>query len=352
MKILVIRFGSLGDLVLTFPVLRDLALSCGGEIHFLVREEYAPLLEPLPEIARLHALPRGADLQALRRLAKTLRHEDYELTLDLHGNLRSRMLRLLLAGRSGRWIGTPRQDLRRRLMVATALWPGGGRSRPLPPVYARHRLTLARELGPGYRAAPDAVYPVEEALATEVTDELTDLGLPVDAHPIGIAPGAAWPEKVWPRFAELIERLSDRVPLVLFGGPAEANLCHELAQSATGSRPVVPFCGGRPLPSVVAGLSRCRVMVTGDTGLGHLASAAHVPVITLFGPTVPAFGFPPFGEHNRILERTLPCRPCSLHGKNPCRLEHRACLDAISVDDVIDALVAMRHLPPIREGQS
>jgi ADP-heptose:LPS heptosyltransferase len=92
---------------------------------------------------------------------------------------------------------------------------------------------------------------------------------------------------------------------------------------------------------VAAALARCRAVITGDTGLGHLAEAVGVPVLALFGPTVPAFGFAPWRPESRVLERPLACRPCSLHGEKPCRYGHRDCLAGLSPEEVLAALSAL-----------
>lgn len=348
MKTLLIRFGSLGDILLTLPVLRDLVASGGEEIHYLVLDEYRELLEPLPELARIHSLPRGANSGRLRQLAGELAAERFDLVLDLHVSPRSRLLRLLLAGRYGRWRATSRSDLRRRLML-TGSWNsklgrlllGGGVRKPLERVAQRHRQSLAVELGPCYRVGKTRPYPVSDALRADVDAELLELGLAAVARPLGLAPGAAWALKAWPRFAELIPALPDDVPLLLFGGPAEEELCCELAETRG-----IAFCGARPLPRVAAALARCRLLVTGDTGLGHLNEALGRPVLSLFGPTVPAFGFAPGRPDSRVLELDLPCRPCSLHGEPPCRLGHHECLAGIGVRDVLATLGEMDAWSP------
>ncbi len=336
MKILVIRFGSLGDLLLTLPAVRDLSAGSNGELHFLLLEEYHELLAPLPELTRLWTLPRGAGLGELREIAAKLSDQRFDLVLDLHDNLRSRLLRSLLRGRP-RWVKTEREDLRRRLMLSRRWLPGALRTRrALDPVRERQRAAVARALGRGYRAAPARPYPIADELRAAVDAELTALGISAEDRPIGIAPGAAWPEKVWPRHGDLLERLRGKAPLLLFGGPDEEDLCRELAGGTA-----VSFAGARPLPRVAAALARCRLLVTGDTGLGHLAEAVGRPVLALFGPTVPAFGFAPSGKESHVLERDLPCRPCSLHGEKACRYGHHDCLEGIDVSTVMETLVQM-----------
>lgn len=339
-KTLLIRFGSLGDLALTLPALWDLATSePAGERHFLVLEPWASLLAPLPQLDRVWTLPRGAGRAELRTLGRALASESFDRVLDFHGNLRARLLRQQLGQPPAGWWQSPRHDLRRRLMVARPLWPAPLRPRgALTPVWQRHRATLRDALGDAYRPAPPAAaqYPLSAGLRAAVDSELAALGLGPAAQPIALAPGAAWPAKVWPHAQDLVERLAGRWPLLLVGGPAERATCSGLA--AFGA---IDYSGDRPLSHVAAALARCRVLVASDSGLVHLAEAVATPVLDLFGPTVPAFGFAPRLAASRVLERPLGCRPCSLHGAQPCRFGHGNCLHEIGADAVFAALNAM-----------
>lgn len=342
-KTLLIRFGSLGDLALTLPALWDLAASePSGERHFLVLEPWASLLSPLPQLDRLWTLPRGAGRGELTALGRTLAGEGFERVLDFHGNLRSRMLRRSLAAPRLGWWTSPRHDLRRRLMIARPGWPAALRPRgSLTPLWLRHRATVRAALGADYRSArPEAAqYPLALALRASVDAELAALGLAPGAQPIALAPGAAWPAKTWPHAAAFAERLAGRWPLLLLGGPGDRAACAALA--ALGA---VDYSGERPLSHVAAALARSRVLVAGDSGLVHLAETVGLPVLALFGPTVPAFGFAPRLAASQRLERPLACRPCSLHGQKPCRFGHGNCLAEIGVESVLAALAEMGAL--------
>jgi heptosyltransferase-2 len=99
------------------------------------------------------------------------------------------------------------------------------------------------------------------------------------------------------------------------------------------------LAGTTGLPELVALLARAKALVSGDSGPGHVASAVGTPVVAIFGPTVPAFGYTPWGERNVIVERpALPCRPCDAHGPQVCPLGHHHCMTEIGAPEVVAAL--------------
>ncbi len=338
MKILVIRFSALGDLVLGLPALRDLAYSKPkAELHWLTLARFENLLAPLPEIDNLWTFPGGGGPAELRRLALRLRAERFDLIIDLHASPRSRALRLLL-GQGPRYFAVRRQDLRRRRLLPDSL--AGkllGPGMAATPSRRRNRDTVRRALGDGYRAAPEERYPLAPDIRHRVDVKLREMGMSPCARPLAIAPGAAWPSKIWPYYSDLIDALPSELPVLLFGGPDEEETCNSLARGENR----FAFCGDRPFPEVAAALDRCRALLGGDTGLGHLAEALEIPTLILFGPTVPAFGFAPRRPESRIIQRSLACRPCSLHGSAPCRFGHLDCLSGIPIGNVLGELRAM-----------
>ena len=89
-------------------------------------------------------------------------------------------------------------------------------------------------------------------------------------------------------------------------------------------------------------LGRASVLVTNDSAPLHLATAVGTPVVAIFGPTVPAFGFGPRGFRDRVIEHpSLPCRPCSAHGPHVCPLGHHRCMRELSIDEVAAAVAAV-----------
>lgn len=337
MKILLIRFSSLGDVVLTTPLVRALrAAYPAATLHFATGPAYAPLLESSPRLDRVLTLP-GRDAASLRALARTLRAEHYDHVLDLHGTLRARALRLLVPG--PRWSTYSKATLRRRALVRFGRRRFGGDARPV----AERYFGAARALAVCPDGAPPEVFVSAEA-AARAAAALGSAGVGEDEPMIALAPGARHATKCWPeeRWIGTARRVVERgVRPVLVGGPEDAALAGRIAAAAPGAASVA---GTLDVLASAAVVERARALVSGDTGLMHLASAVGTPLLALFGPTVREFGFFPYTERAIVLERELPCRPCATHGGASCPLGHHACLRGIGVEEVVGALPSLTPL--------
>jgi heptosyltransferase-2 len=158
---------------------------------------------------------------------------------------------------------------------------------------------------------------------------------------VAIAPGSMWATKRWPldHYKSLVgEFIGGRCTVVLIGGQEDAELCERLAQHFPSDK-VVNACGQfTPLQSAEM-IRRCRVLVTNDSAPMHLAAAVGTPCVAIFGPTVPDFGFAPFGSQHIVIEqKTLWCRPCALHGGARCPIGTHECMTEISVNEVSQAV--------------
>src|SRR5216684_4071203 len=154
---------------------------------------------------------------------------------------------------------------------------------------------------------------------------------------VGMVPGAEQPTKRWGSsgFGELAVRLSKRgASIVLLGGPAERDLAEEVRVKA--QLPPGRNLAGNSIPESIAVLSRCDVVVGGDTGLVHCARALGIPVVMIFGPTPP--GRHLFSERERPVHLALDCQPCHRSGQARCPLGHHRCMVDLSVAEVEQAL--------------
>lgn len=315
-NILVVRFSSIGDILLTTPLLRAIRHTHpSGRITFLTKRAYLPLLSHNPHVDRIIGLAPG---RSLLSLAAELRGDRYSDLLDLHDNLRSRALRLLVPGR---WRGYPKHRMARALLVRAKR----NRYRDRRPVAERY-FSAARHL----QVLPDGK-PPDFFVGPEATDEanawLRSVGLDGAPSLLAIAPGAAhatkrWPAEHWQRLIERMVHEGHRVAIA--GGPDDASLAQQLAAPFPGQ--VASAAGTFGLQVTGALLKRARALVSGDTGVMHMASAVGTPVVALFGPTVEAFGFFPYTSQASVVELPLPCRPCSTQGGPRCPLGHHRCM--------------------------
>jgi lipopolysaccharide heptosyltransferase II len=319
----VIQTAFLGDVVLTTPLLAALA-ERHGPVDVVTTPAAAPLLETHPAVGTVIRYDkRGADrgLAGLWRVARSLRPRNY--------------LRAVLPHRSWRSAGLA--------MLAGATERTGFTDSPAAATYTRriHRSATGHEVerllalaGPGAAAPP--VHLELTADDRAVADAwLAGRGVPPGF--VALAPGSIWGTKRWPGYAALAAELD--APIVVVGGPEDASLAETVAAAAPGRG--ANAAGALPLRVSAALIARAAVLVTNDSAPLHLATAVGTPVVALFGPTVPSFGFGPRGPTDRVVEHpSLSCRPCSAHGPQVCPLEHHRCMRELSVASVVEAVAA------------
>jgi heptosyltransferase-2 len=324
---LAVRFSSIGDILLTTPLLRAIRRRHPeSKITVLTKQVYAPLLSENPHLTRLISLAPG---QPVREVAAELRRQSYSHLLDLHDSLRSRILRALVPGN---WSTYPKHRLARALLIQTKRnWYENGR--PVPERY----FDAARQLD----VTPDG-RPPDFFIGTEARGEadtwLDRSGLQ-DRPLVAVAPGAAHATKRWPldHWKHLVRRLTGQgLAVIVVGGHDDRLLATELAEDGPGR--VASAAGTLGLQGTGALLQRTLLLISGDTGVMHMATAVGTPVIALFGPTVREFGFFPYTEKASVLELDLRCRPCSSKGTPRCPLGHHRCLVEIAPEMVLAAV--------------
>lgn len=313
--VLVVRFGSLGDVILTTPLLRAISTANpSAEITYVTKAAYRTVVTHNPYVRQVVTLESGMSVHSLaERLARTR----WDHRLDLHGSLRCQALRWLLGGRWGTY---RKRRLHRRLLIT---WKR--RARGSGPVAERY-FEAARALG----AVPDGAPP--EVFTTQ--DDRSRAREIVRGDYVVLAPGAAHATKRWPahHWQQLAARLEGSGRRVVGVGLAQER------EYLAGAPVIDAFATDLGVTSAL--LRDARAVVANDSGLMHLATAVGTPVIALFGPTVEAFGFFPYRSKAVVLERSLSCRPCSRFGGPHCPLGHHQCMIDISPAEVHAALSA------------
>ncbi len=166
----------------------------------------------------------------------------------------------------------------------------------------------------------------------------------INSNLIGIAPGSVWATKQWlkERFVELVMLLvKDGFVVVLIGGAEDFELCEEIKRDS-GFKNVYNFCGKLSLLQSAELIRRCVVLVSNDSAPMHIAVAMRTPVVAIFGPTIPEFGFYPYGDKGKIVQvENLYCRPCGIHGGKKCPEGHFKCMRLIETKIVYEEVKSL-----------
>jgi heptosyltransferase-2 len=322
---LVIQTAFLGDVVLTTPLLEALAAR-HGPVDVVTTPAAAPLIETHPAVRRVIPYDKkGRDrgLGGLYRLARALRAERYECAYLPHRSLRTALAAWLarIPQRVGFEDGWP--------SLYTEVRPRAQQGHEIDRLLALAGVEV-------HRARPALHATVADRTATE--GFLREHGI---REPfIALAPGSIWGSKRWPYYADLAQRLAERMGILVVGGPEDAGLAAEITETVAraGGR-AVSGCGRLTLRQSAEAIRRAAVLVTNDSAPLHFAQAVDTPTVAIFGSTVPGFGFGPRGPRDQVVQvGGLACRPCSAHGPPSCPLGHHLCMKSLGVEDVLQAI--------------
>jgi len=323
-----VRFSSIGDVLLTTPLLRALRFRHpSARITFVVKEPYVPLLSASPHVNEVIGISPD---HRLSDLAEQLRGHRFSHLLDLHDSLRSRALRVLVPGN---WSSYPKHRMARAILIHAKR----NVYRDLRPVAERY-FSAARALDVEPDGRPPELF-WDRTAERRVLEWFQQSGIPDMVRPVALAPGAAhatkrWPLEYWEGLTTLL--VAQGCQVVVVGGADDASLGSVLARMAPGR--VHNAAGLFQLQETGALLQRTSAVVSGDTGVMHMATAVGAPVVALFGPTVQPFGFFPYTKRASVLELTMGCRPCTSKGGPRCPLGHHRCLRDITPELVHEAL--------------
>ena len=331
MKVLIVQTAFPGDVILTTPLIRTVALSTNTPVSVLVRPETADILKNNPHVGEIITYNKKnteKGLFPLLALAKKLRKKGFQQALIPHRSMRSALLvrlsgikdRIGFDKAAGSFLYTQqvhyRNDLHeteRNLEISTAA--GYTASDCMPEIFPDNH---------DKRIVQDIINNFQGKNGKKI---------------IALAPGSIWPTKRWPsehysKLASMLLRRNDTT-VVLIGGESDRELCDTISKNNTG---ILNTAGHLSLRQSAFLLSLASALISNDSAPVHLASAVGTRTIALFGPTVPAFGFGPLAEGSLVLEKELPCRPCGIHGPRRCRKSHFSCLRTISPEEVYSVL--------------
>jgi ADP-heptose:LPS heptosyltransferase len=329
MKILIIRFSSIGDIVLTTPVIRCLKKQLPDtEIHYLTKKSFSKIFEANPYIDRIHYLENDLD-----EIIAALKTEAFDYIIDLHKNLRTLTVKRALKKKS---FSFNKLNIEKWLLTALKI-------NQLPPLHIvdRYMQTVESFGVKNDGAGLDYFIP-----AGDIVKE-SDIPTSHQAGYIGLVIGAAHHTKKYPlhkleAFCTALDH-----PIILLGGKEDVDNGNIL--SAIDPIKIYNACGKFNLNESADLVRRAKLIVSNDTGLMHIAAAFKRPVVSLWGNTVPEFGmYPYYGDNFLSHQQQLPydimeikylrCRPCSKIGYAKCPRGHFKCMEMIDVNEVIHKL--------------
>jgi lipopolysaccharide heptosyltransferase II len=336
-KILIIRFSSMGDIILASPFIRVLRhLNPEARIDFLVKSEYAELVRFNHHLSMVIELTSSGK-EELKQLKQTIRDEKYDVIFDLHNSLRSRYLRTFSGARH---VAVVNKRVFARFMLVKFKWNiyGG-----IVSVASRY-LETGKPFGLQDDGRGLEIF-IPDDIEFNVAAVISKLKLERYDIVVGIAPTAKHKTKQWlpDRFVEFSAKFSKerKAKIFIFGGKEESEYCGDIAHMINANieaNIAENFAGRLSLLETAAALDFCDLVVSNDTGLMHLAAARQRKVVAIFGSTVQEFGFHPCGTKSIVVERKgLYCRPCSHIGLDVCPQGHFRCMKDIGVEDVLSS---------------
>ncbi len=323
-RILIIRFSSIGDIVLTTPIIRAIKTQVKhAEVHYLTKEAFKPVLHANPYIDHIHTIK-----QSVSEVKGILKRQNFDFIVDLHKNLRTQHARYLLR-RPG--ASFPKVNTQKWLMVNFKV-------NYLPDKHIVDRyFKAARPLGVfnDGKGLDYFIRKEDEVAYNDLPDMLSS-----DFVAIGI--GGKHNTKLYPvdKLTSLCYQINQ--PVILMGGTED----FERAEAIRKDMKHIVFngCGDFTINQSASVLKKAAVVISNDTGIMHIAAALKKKLVSLWGNTIPEFGMYPYypddlQDYYRILEvKGLSCRPCSKIGFDKCPKEHFRCMYNISEQAIIKAL--------------
>ncbi|GAB3504120.1 glycosyltransferase family 9 protein [Spirosoma knui] len=319
-KLLILRFASIGDIVLTTPVVRCVKQQLAQtEVHFCTGQDYQPLVAYNPYIDKCHYLNGN-----LYQLIRQLRAEQFDYVIDLQNTWLTGLIKAALGVRS---FSVETLSLRRWLYVRWKI-----NAMPTQHVVDRYMATL-HELGiKNDEKGLDYFIPYKDQVETDWLP-------PTHQHDfVAYAIGGQHLTKRLPvrRIIELCRKINH--PVVLLGDKADRPQGEAVVQ-VLGSRYVYNACGQFNINQSASLIQRARVVFCHDTGLMHIAAAFGKKVYSIWGSTTPQLGNYPYKTpYVRLEKQGLACRPCSPSGFNNCPMKHFRCMNDLSFDFEIKEL--------------
>lgn len=301
----------MGDVVMITPILRCLKLQLSCEVHVLTKSQYEPLLL-LPFVDQIHFLETDRNI-----LVKQLKVLSFDYVVDLHNNLRSRILCWHLQRPTVR---TKKDFVKKWILLKL-----------------RVNLLQKKHVIDRHFKCVKSLGVRNDGLGIAVPVKREQYYYSTTRPQISIAIGGTYLTKRVPvRIVNEIIKAYPQFTINILGGDDVVDSSHEIVKSDH----VKNYTGSTTLEETIQLICDSEILITGDTGLMHIGAALQKKILVIWGSTTEDFGFAPyFGNHKdhyfKIEEKNMTCRPCSKYGRSACPKGHMNCLNKISTNDVV-----------------
>lgn len=326
-KILILRLSSLGDVLLTTPLVRILSKHFpDSRIDYVISEPYYDLIKNNPYLFNILIYDKSKSVfNPLTNPEQLL--ESYDLVIDLQANLRTKILSFNKAL-------IRKQYSKQRLHKLSLVF----RKKPLIEDFSVP-LNYINSINIDH--IEDDGLGLEFWLKKDLTAKeylpVSNKKKPRNESVITIAPGAKHFTKRWKSegYISLIKQLNEKYKcqINLVGSESEKEVCSFIESKI--KFPINNLCGKLSLEETAELIDSSGLVISNDSGIMHIAAARNIPVIVIFGSTVPEFGFYPFRTHFEIVQKELSCRPCTHIGREKCPKKHFDCMNLISPEDIL-----------------
>ena len=332
LRILVVQTAYLGDIILTTPLITALKeifpRSYLALLTTPVGKEALQGMEEIDEIIDYDKKGKERGWRGLKNKVKKIREKNFDLALSPHRSFRT----AFLLGLSKIPVLVGFEDASFSLVYHFRL----------PRKKELHEVERNLELLKPIAELPDNFQPrIKLPLPRDFS--LEKFGIKKSSLLVGIAPGSVWRTKRW--LSEYYARLSDLLKkelgaeVILLGNHSDQKVCQEIENLAQTS--LLNLAGKTTIKELLGIISQLDLLVSNDSAPVHIASGYSVPVVVIYGPTVPEFGFTPYQTPHKIIEKALECRPCHHHGPRACPEGHFRCMKEIPPQEVFEAVVGL-----------
>lgn len=318
-RFLIIRFSSIGDIVLTTPVVRNLKNQvANAEIHYLTKKQFAPLVQNNPNIDFVHEFDGN-----FATLEKNLKEIEFDYIIDLHKNLRSGRVKRTLGKIS---FAFNKLNLKKWLFVNLKI-------NKLPNIHIVDRYMETLRVfdvkndmeGLDYFFAQETKLPeIPELFSSGYAVAVIGANHATKQIPVNI-------------LSNII--IKSNIPTILIGGKSELELSQQIEALCKAS--VLNLCGKTTLDESALIIKNSKVVITPDTGMMHIAAAFNKKIVSVWGNTMPDFGMHPYlpkypNNYHIAQVENLTCRPCSKIGFDKCPKKHFNCMNLQNTDKIVE----------------